>query len=138
MPSRTRFSSATTLAQGDLMAALLSGGYLRIFEGEQPDEGDDPVPDVASLLVELRFTEPGLTDDDQWPVLQQDYVRQGGHAGWFRALRADGTTSVFDGHVGTEDDDDLVLDRLDLEQDALVKDVEFRYDTLARPAAAAA
>jgi hypothetical protein len=123
MPSRTRLSSTTTQAQAEVIGTLLSGGWLRIFDGDQPSDADDPVPKSSRLLVELQFNE---VDGEVMPSLQKGYVRAKGHAGWFRALQSDGETVVMDGLVDTEDAD-LVLDRLELEQDALIQAIDFRY-----------
>lgn len=86
------------------LAPEFNTGYLRIYTGAQP-----ATPETAAsgtLLAELRFnatafgaaaagviTAAAITGDTS--------ADASGTAGWFRALKSDGTTALVDGSVGT-------------------------------------
>jgi hypothetical protein len=91
------------------IAALLEGGSLRLYAGQQPAS-----PDVAVgtqlLLAELRFGTPAflaavggtatahaLTSEDDAPA--------SGYATWARASSAS-DVAIFDGSVGVHTDDE--------------------------------
>lgn len=89
----------------DAMTALLNNGYLRIYDGAQAANADTAVG-AQVLLAELRYgatafgagaagvaTANAITADAS--------ANATGTATWFRALKSDGTTVVFDGSVGT-------------------------------------
>jgi hypothetical protein len=91
-------------AELDAFAPLANNGYIRIYSGAQP-----ATPETAAsgtLLAELRFnatafgaaaagviTANAITDDSS--------ADNTGTAGYFRALKSDGTTALYDGSVGT-------------------------------------
>lgn len=96
----------------DTMAALLNTGYLRIYDGAQAATADTAVG-AQVLLAELRFgatafgagaagvaTANAITADSS--------ANATGTATWFRCLKSDGTTVVYDGSVGTATSD-LIL-----------------------------
>lgn len=100
-----KLSDAAANAAVDAVTALLNTGYLRIYDGSQPADADTAVG-AQTLLAELRFngtafgaasngaaTANALTADAS--------ANASGTASWFRALKSDGTTVVFDGSVGT-------------------------------------
>lgn len=99
----TRMSYNATNAQADALSALLDGGVLRIYSGTQVANAD--TGPAGDLLAELGFnadaapaavngvlTMNSLTAESSAPM--------SGTAGWFRALKSDGTTTLFDGSVG--------------------------------------
>jgi hypothetical protein len=99
---------ATRNAQLDALTALLPNGYLRIYSGAQPATPETAVS--GTLLAELRFgatpfaaatggtaTANAITSDASADAT--------GTAGYFRALKSDGTTAVYDGSVGTSASD---------------------------------
>jgi hypothetical protein len=91
-------------AELDAFAPLANTGYLRIYSGAQP-----ATPETAAsgtLLAELRLnatafgaasggiiTANAITDDAAADAT--------GTAGWFRILKSDGTTALFDGACAT-------------------------------------
>jgi hypothetical protein len=98
-------TNAMANAAADAVTANLNNGYLRIYDGSQPATADTAVG-AQTLLAELRYnatafgaasngvaTANALTDDSS--------ANATGTAAWFRALKSDGTTAVFDGSVGT-------------------------------------
>lgn len=89
----------------DALAALLNNGYLRIYDGTQPANADTAVS-TQTLLAELRFNATafgaGVAGVATANAFTQDAsANNTGTATWFRALKSDGTTVVFDGSVGT-------------------------------------
>jgi hypothetical protein len=84
---------------------LCNSGYVRIYDSTIPADADTAVG-AQVLLAELRFnatafgaavagviTANAITADAS--------ANAAGTASWFRALKSDGTTVLFDGTVGT-------------------------------------
>ena len=89
--------------QANAVAALLSGGYLRFYDGTQPADADAPISSQR-LLAELRFGTPAFGPASAGeitakPISKTEAVATG-KATWFRFLVNDGTTTVMDGSVG--------------------------------------
>lgn len=102
MAVNTRWSVAARNAAADARAALLNGGFLRLYDGAQPA---DPTGAVTTLLAELTFGTPAfgaaaagvatanaITDDSS--------ANATGTASWYRALTS-GAAAIMDGSVGT-------------------------------------
>lgn len=106
------FSDAATKAAVDAVAALCNSGTIKIYTGSQPTDANTAVG-AQTLLGTLTFpstafgassasgsagskvvtaTANTITDDTSADAT--------GTAAWFRALKSDGTTVVFDGSVG--------------------------------------
>jgi hypothetical protein len=108
-----QFSAVCVNAEADAVIALLSNGYLRIYDGVKPATADTAIGSQV-LLAELRFATPaapaasgGLST---FTALTADASANAtGTASWFRALKSDGTTVVFDGTVGSGAVFDLIL-----------------------------
>lgn len=99
-----RTSIVARNAAADAQAALANTGYLRIYSGTKP-----ATPETAAsgtLLAELRMnatafgaasggviTANAITGDSSADAT--------GTAGWFRILKSDGTTALWDGDVST-------------------------------------
>lgn len=105
MSLNPKFSNAAVNAEADALSDLLDNGYLRIYDGAQPTNADTAVG-AQTLLAELRFNATAspaavaglLTFSAFTP---DSSINATGTAAWFRALKADGTSAVFDGTVGT-------------------------------------
>jgi hypothetical protein len=123
-------SNAAVNAAADAVCAQVNNGYLRIYDGTQPATGDTAVS-TQVLLAELRFgatafgaasagvaTANALTADSA--------ANATGTASWFRALKSDGTTSVFDGTVGTSGCD-LNMNSVAIQANANVSVTGFTY-----------
>lgn len=96
----------------DTMAALCNTGYIRIYDGTQAATADTAVG-AQVLLAELRFgaTAFGAGADGVATanaITADSSANATGTATWFRVLKSDGTTVVWDGSVGTATSD-LVL-----------------------------
>lgn len=113
MANNPFFSDAAAKAAVDAVAALCNSGTLKIYTGSQPTDANTAVG-AQTLLGTLTFsatafgassasgsagskvvtaTANTITDDSSADAT--------GTAAWFRVLKSDGTTIVFDGSVGT-------------------------------------
>lgn len=100
-----KLSNAAANAAVDAVAALLNNGYLRIYDGAQPTDADTALG-AQVLLAELRFNATAFAGAVAGAAAANALTADSsanatGTASWFRALKSDGTTVVFDGSVGT-------------------------------------
>ena len=105
MASNTHFAWGAVNAEADALAAYLSNGWLRIYDGTQPTDADARIT-TQSLLAELRFGSPAFAKADHGELKANRIgpCRQAaatGTATWFRCSKSDGATAVVDGSVGT-------------------------------------
>lgn len=109
MASALHMSNAAVNAEADALSDLLDNGYLRIYSGTQPATADTALSG-NTLLAELRIANPAsgaavagvLTFTAPTSDTSNDAT---GTATFFRAYKADGTTAVMDGSVGTSNAD---------------------------------
>lgn len=127
-PKRT--NAAASLAADAICGTPADNGYLRIYDGTQPANADTAVG-AQVLLAELRFgadafaaasngvaTANAITDDSS--------ANATGTATWFRVLRSDGTSVLFDGSVGTSGAD-LNLNSVAIQSGAAVSVTAFTF-----------
>lgn len=105
MALNTQLSNATVNAQADTLSALLNNGYLRIYSGTQPANANTALSG-NTLLAELRFSATAAPAASNGvitfnAITSDSSADNTGTATFFRALKSDGTTVVFDGTVGT-------------------------------------
>ena len=105
MANNPKISSAAVNAQADALSDLLDNGYLRIYDGTQPANANTAVS-TQVLLAELRFNATAAPAASGGTltmnaITQDSSANNTGTATWFRALKSDGSTVVFDGSVGT-------------------------------------
>jgi hypothetical protein len=105
MANNPKISSAAVNAQADALSDLLDNGYLRIYDGTQPANANTAVS-TQVLLAELRFNATASAAASAGTltmnaITQDSSADNTGTATWFRALKSDGSTVVFDGSVGT-------------------------------------
>ena len=100
-----KLTNAVATAAADVVVDLLDGGYLRIYDGTQPASADTAIT-TQTLLAELTFGTPafgaaanGIATANA--ITADASANATGTATWFRCLKSDGTTVVFDGSVGT-------------------------------------
>ena len=89
----------------DAMGVLLNGGVLDLYDGTQPATANAAVTTQVKL-ARLTFGTPafgaavgGVAAANA--ITPDAAADASGTASWCRALKADGTTVVFDGSVGT-------------------------------------
>jgi len=105
MALNPKFSNVCVNLEADAIGNAMNTGYLRIYDGSQPATADTAIG-AQVLLAELRFgadafpaasagvlTANAITDDSS--------ANATGTASWARILQSDGTTTMWDGSVGT-------------------------------------
>ncbi len=105
MANNPKISSTAVNAQADALSDLLDNGYLRIYDGTKPANANTAVS-TQVLLAELRFNATASAAASAGTltmnaITQDSSANNTGTATWFRALKSDGSTVVFDGSVGT-------------------------------------
>jgi hypothetical protein len=123
-----KFSNACVNAEADALSDLLDNGYLRIYDGSQPTNADTAVG-AQVLLAELRFNATASPAASAGVLTFSAFTADSsanatGTAAWFRALKSDGTSVVFDGTVGTGTND-LVLNSTAIQSGAAVSVTSF-------------
>lgn len=104
MANNLKLSNEAVNAEADAFSVLLDNGYLRIYDGTQPATANTAIGSQV-LLAELRFNADAapiavngvLTFN---AITQDSSANNTGTASWFRALKSDGSTVLFDGAVG--------------------------------------
>jgi hypothetical protein len=105
MPLLPKLSNVAVNAEADAVCVLANSGKLRIYDGTQPATADTALSGQV-LLAELTFNatafgaaSAGVSTANA--ITQDAGADATGTAAWFRALKSDGTTVLFDGSVGT-------------------------------------
>jgi hypothetical protein len=98
-------SNVAVSAGADAVCPLLNNGYLRLYDGTQPATADTAVT-TQTKLAELRWNATAFGAASNGVATANAITSDAsadatGTATWFRALKSDGTTVVFDGSVGT-------------------------------------
>jgi hypothetical protein len=105
MALNPKLSDVGVNAKVDAVCALCNSGKLRIYDGTQPATADTDI--VAQvLLAELTFGATafaGAVDGVATAnaITADSSANASGTAAWFRVVKSDGTTKLFDGSVGT-------------------------------------
>lgn len=105
MANNLKISTTAVNAQADALSDLLDNGYLRIYDGTQPANANTAITSQV-LLAELRFNATAAPAASggvltMSSIAQDSSANNTSTATWFRALKSDGSTVVFDGSVGT-------------------------------------
>lgn len=90
------------------LATEANSGYIRIYSGSQP-----ATPETAAsgtILAELRFNATAFGAAASGVITANAITADSaadntGTAGYYRALKSDGTTALWDGTVGTSGSD---------------------------------
>lgn len=109
MPNNLKLSNNVVNQQADALSDLADNGYLRIYDGTQPATADTAIS-TQVLLAELRFNATAAPAASNGvltfnAITQDSNANNTGTASWFRALKSDGSTALFDGAVGTSGSD---------------------------------
>lgn len=130
MALNPKLSNTAANAACDAVVDLADNGYLRIYDGTQPTNADTAITSQV-LLAELRFgatafgaASAGVATANA--ITSDTAANATGTATWFRALKSDGTTVLFDGSVGTSSAD-LILDSVAIQINADVSVSSFTY-----------
>ena len=129
MSKNTQLSDVAANAEADAIVRLLDNGYLRIYDGAQPADADTAVT-TQNLLAELRFAATSapaaLGGVLTFSTIAAVVAAATGTAAWFRALKSDGTSAVFDGSVGASAAN-MILAALNIQADSQVSVSNFTY-----------
>ena len=109
MPNNLKLSNNVVNPQADALSVLANNGYIRIYDGTQPATADTAIT-TQVLLAELRFNTTAAPAASNGvltfnAITQDSSANNTGTASWFRALKSDGSTALFDGSVGTSGSD---------------------------------
>jgi hypothetical protein len=131
------FSNLCVDVKAREVSSLLDGGWLYVFDGEQPESADDNVS-TQVLLVRLRLKVPAFlidntVDGERGGVMRlnppdSQVIISSGRPTWFRCTTR-GDEPIFDGTVGREgykQDYDMIVDG----DGALEAEGEFRLRSL--------
>ena len=104
MAKNTQMTNLGVNTEADALAVLANSGYINIYDGTQPATGDTALSG-NTLLVQLQFGATAFGASSAG-VITANSITSGtagntGTASWFRVLKTDGTTKLFDGSVGT-------------------------------------
>jgi hypothetical protein len=102
-PRITAATANTMLDSG--IGTQADSGKLRIYDGTQPTNGGDAIT-TQVLLAELTmpadaFPSASSNTLTANAITQDSSADNNGTATWFRLVKADGTTILLDGSVGT-------------------------------------
>ena len=130
MANDLRESNAAVNGKADYISDQLDSGFLRIYDGTIPTNADTAIG-AQVLLAELRFnataapaaTAGVLTFN---AITADASANATGTASWFRALKSDGTSVIFDGTVGVATSD-LILNTTSIVSGAEVSVSAFTY-----------
>lgn len=105
MANNPKRSNVAANAGCDAMAALANSGKLRIYDGSQAATADTAIG-AQVLLAELTmnataFGASALGVATANAITSDSSADNTGTASWFRMLKSDGTTALWDGTVGT-------------------------------------
>ena len=109
MANNLKLSNDAVNAEADALSVLLDNGYLRIYDSTQPTNADTALG-AQVLLAELRFNADAAPSASNGvltfnAITQDSSANNTGTASWFRALKSDGSTVMFDGTVGVSGSD---------------------------------
>lgn len=117
MANNPKRSNAAASAAADAVVDLADNGYIRIYDGSQPANANTAVSG-QTLLAELRFgaTAFGAASNGVATanaITSDSSANATGTASWFRVLKSDGSSVLWDGSVGTSSAD-LVLNTVSI------------------------
>ena len=110
-------------AAADAVARLVDAGKLRIYDGTQPATADTAVSTqvlLSTLTLNATSAPVAAAGVLTFNAITQDASAAAtGTATWFRVLKSDNTTAVFDGSVGTATSD-IILNTVSIVAAAVV------------------
>lgn len=123
-------SNTAANAAADAVVDQADSGYIRIYSGTQPATADTAITSQI-LLATLRWNATAFGSASTGvatanAITSDTDAAATGTATWFRALKSDGTTVLFDGSVGTTGAD-LNLSTTAIVQHATVSISSFTY-----------
>jgi hypothetical protein len=112
MANNFKVSVATRNAELDAMSVLMDGGFMDIYDGAQPATPETALGAqvlLASLPLNADFAPAAAAALLTANAITSDLDADGtGTATWFRCYKANHTTAVSDGTVGTAGTDAII------------------------------
>ena len=107
MALNPQFSDLAVNAQADAIGNALNSGYIRIYDGAQPESCEQAITDQV-LLAELRFAADAFPAAVAGVITSNALVadpsaNNTGTATWCRVFASNGTSVWFDGTVGVSE-----------------------------------
>jgi len=126
----TILSDLAANTQLDALAVLANNGYLRIYDGDQPVTADTDI-DTQVLLAELRLNATAFNASVAGVITAKAIAdcasaAHTGVASWFRILKSDGSTKLWDGSAGTATAN-LILNSVNIQTGARVSISAFTH-----------
>jgi hypothetical protein len=105
MPLNPKLSNVGANAEADAVCVLANSGFLRLYDGTQATSADTALG-AQVLLAELTFGNPAFGAASAGvatanAITQDSSANASGTCTWFRVVKSDTTTVLFDGSVGT-------------------------------------
>lgn len=107
MVKRTKLADVVVEAQADALAKLCAGGFIDIYDGEQPESDEAPIT-KQKLCVSLEFGSPAFAPAVKG-ILSANPIKSGvavadvNPATWARIYKSDHRTRLMDVSVGKKD-----------------------------------
>lgn len=104
MALNSQYATIARNAAADALAALCNTGFLDIYDGAQAANANTAVGaqvKLARLALSATAFAAAVAGVATANAIANAAALATGTATWFRVLKADGTTVVFDGSVGT-------------------------------------
>lgn len=106
MAKNTQLTNEVVNEQADAQAVLADHGWIDILDGTQPATGNTAIGSQV-VLVSLRLNTTAFGAASNGVItanaITAGTAGAGGTASWFRVYKADHTTPLWDGSVGTTD-----------------------------------
>jgi hypothetical protein len=122
MASNLKQANQAVNTMADALAAQANNGYIRIYGDTQPASADTAISG-QTLLAELRFPASAFGAANAGVIVAGTIAPVNAvdtdTATWYRCLKSDGTTPLWDGSVGTSDAD-MILNSVSIGSGALV------------------
>lgn len=101
---KINLSIAAANAAADAIAKQLDGGFIEVYEGDQPLGGDAPLPDGTKLLAVMQLGIPAFGPASggvarALAVTPDRDAKATGKPRWFRLYKADHRSPVYDGDI---------------------------------------
>lgn len=130
MAKNFKNSNTSVNAAVDAITALANSGKVRIYTASQPATADTAVSG-QTLLAELTMNSTAFGAASAGvatanAITSDTSADATGTAAWFRVLKSDGTTALWDGSVGTSDAD-MVINSTAIQSGAAVSISSFTY-----------
>lgn len=122
MALNSQYSTAARNAAADAIAVLCNTGFVDIYDGAQPANAGTAVSTqvkLAHLPMSATAFAASVSGVATANAITSATALATGTASWFRVYKADGTTVVFDGSVGTATSN-LVMNSVAIQVNATV------------------